>query len=113
MDASKPLFFLVLLLTNGIWYLPLIMLVAPGWRRIMDKFLHGDDNKYEKSDRKDAGIDIVAFYLFAFAVHITSYDMIYKEDHFQYVLSFIGTSLTLWGFKELALKRSEPKSTQP
>lgn len=106
MDASKPTFFLLVFAANALWYLPIVMLVSPQWRRIMDRFLHGDDSKYEKDDRKDAAIDIVAFYLFAFAVHLASYDLIYKERHVEYVAIFVGTGLTMWGFKGIIAKKN-------
>lgn len=107
MDASKPSFFLLVFCANAAWYLPIVMLVSPQWRRVMDKFMHGDDGKYEKEDRRDAAVDIVAFYLFAIAVHIASYDLIYKERHYEYVGTFLGTGLIMWGFKGIIARTTK------
>lgn len=110
MDASKPWYFLLIIVANGVWYLPLIMLVSKQWRSIMGRFMHGDDAKYDKVDRKDAAIDAVAFYVVAFSVHIITYDLIYRERHWDYVALLLGVMLTMWGFKEIAIKHKTEKS---
>ena len=106
-ETTRPWFFFAAMIGNALFYLPVIMLPSPSWRDIMVRFVTDDDKQFNKSDLRDGGINIVAFYLFAWCIHTLTYDLMYHEDHIEHILALGGFGLTLWGVKEI----TKPKHT--
>ena len=110
-ETTRPWFFLAAMLGNSLFYLPVIMLLTSAWRDVMIRFVTDDDGQLNKSDLRDGGINIIAFYLFSWCVHIATYDLMYREDHIEHIIALGGFGLTLWGVKEMTkLKSHEQRS---
>jgi hypothetical protein len=116
-ETTRPWFFMASMLGNALFYLPVIMLPIPAWREVIIRFVTDDDKQFNKSDLRDGGINIIAFYLFTWCIHIATYDLMYQENHIEHIWTLGGFGLTLWGVKEITKpkqshERSERSETE-
>lgn len=111
-ETTRPWFFFASMLGNALFYLPVIMLPSTTWRDIMIRFISDDDKQLNKSDLRDGGINIIAFYLFTWCIHIVTYDLMYQENHIEHIWTIGGFGLTLWGVKEFTKPKQQNERSE-
>jgi hypothetical protein len=99
-EATKPAFFVSVMIGNSVLYTPFVMLFNSQWRTHLYRFITNDDQHNGKEDLRDANLNLVAYLLFVWGIHVTTHDMLYDANHYEYVALFFGTGLVLLGLKE-------------